>query len=464
MNNSLTWFFSGIGVLGLSYILTLNVKHSKSSPIRVIGWSWALMFFLSATQIIQFPEPSVKALLYLLSFPCLIMVGAAVPSWVKRETNSRMASPGHLRNPAATSRNFQIFFLFGMVGLATELLSRFQFSSVGGTISDLRNVVFALEYQGRMNWLSRTALLTFSFTWIAFVISLLFGERLNAFQRRLGYIFAFGLILYGVTTLGRTVMLRETLILFCCTLVRRDLGRAYFPWRWTTFRAWLVVILVVLGGIYSLAIWGFRSGGADRVSETPETFFSNTQSSLLLKKIRELVPQYFAGTVNLVPIYTATLADNFCSFYDGPDIDPLYGMWQLWGLSTALNRRGVPVAPAVELYEYVETTDSLAGITAAQWRTMAQEFIIDFGKVGALIMAVVTGLFFGWVHKQFAARGEHWGVVLIIVDYWAIYSAGTSPFNIEQLVLLACGLCFTFYIRAASPARPKVFPRVKQSV
>jgi hypothetical protein len=450
MNISLSWLLCGLFVLWVGYALTTKLKHRRSSPIRVVAWSWGLMFLLSATQIVEFPEPPLKAVLYLLSFPCLIMAGTAISSGVKAPTIVRTTDAGKMASLPATLSGSQLIVYLGLLGLSFKLYLAISGNLAVVDVTEIRDIGYVLETKGQMGWVERVAELTFPFTWMSLVIGLLFGDRLTPFEQRLICLYGIGVILYGVSTLGRTVALRVILMAFSCVLVRRELGWSIFPWRRTAFRNSLFIGAMALSATYFLTVWGIRSGGFEHVTAGTERFHWAAKDSPMLESIYRILPERFVDTANFVPLYTATIADNFCFFFEEVEIEPINGFWQMFGLSTVLGKFGVPVETAVGISDRVEHAFELQDLQAGQWRTMAQEFIFDFGKVGALVAAFLAGVMFGRVYKLFSDNGVHWGIVLVLVNYWIMFGAGTSPLNLPEITLLAYLLIFVNNFRVVT--------------
>jgi len=445
MSNSILWLLGGLLLSGCGYVTIRTLPTWRTSPLVVISGSWALMFLVSATQIIAFPPPPVEAFCYILAFPCMMMLGCfAFSVLVVKRSRIDQRRTTELYN--AVPQLLRVILVLGLVGLVTKLYPALDRSLNVFELSDLRNVAFLQADRGRLGWIERIGELTFPFVWLSFMIGIVFSEFIGPYTRKLVCFFVFGLIVYGITSLGRTTAVRIVFLMFTCMMVRWDLGLRAIPWRWTVVSRVLVFLCVAFFLVYFLTVWGLRSGGLEYLRAGTTNFHSAATDSETMEFIYTIVPAKFVDTVNLLALYTATVPDNFCSFYELVDVSPLYGLWQLFGVSTILNRLGVPVEPALILNENVEMNYSLAGLQYGQWRTMAQEFILDFGKPGAIVAVLMTGVLAGWVYSKFLLRGAHWGVVLALVNYWIIFGVGTSPLHTQEVILLVYCLVFSFRI------------------
>jgi len=287
--------------------------------------------------------------------------------------------------------------------------------------------------------------LTLPFTWMSLVITSLYSEKLEGRFRALAIASIIGLNVFGAMSAGRTIQLRVILLFFAATLVRRAMGLRAWPFRWTPSRRVLLVVLVVAAGWYFLIfVWSLRAGGIKNVSIEAGRFHKDATESVMLQQMPRGTPNNIRSLITFTALYTTTIADNFSSFYENVDLDPYYGLWELQPLVSGLTQLRVPIKSIDQILTEVPRGYEAVGLRHSQWRSMAQEFVLDFGKRGSLVAIFINGLAIGFLYRKFRQGKPQVGILLTFMIMWAIYGAWTSPYSYFELQEF--GYCFSFVL------------------
>lgn len=426
-------------------------KEKFLSPTRFIGISWGLMYFLSALQIIVFPRVSSSAWLYLAFFVTVQLLGVFLGGLGKniKHQNEKARVIG-LFKYLASSKMVTLISVLGLVGVFSSLYDSIVLNSLDPSRLDLTRDVLNILYSHQSSWINRIATFSQPFSWLSIILIALYTEYLNPKIKTAGVLIFIGLVCLGIASAGRTIIIKCFLILFLVILARKSLGFQPWPWKWNLLTRSILAVISIGLFSYFLNIWAWRVGGSEYLSVDINNFFYQAEESEGLKFfLKVLVPDKLKTTTLLLTFYIFTFADNFALFFDKVYIQPYWGLWQFFSLASAFSRLGLTDQTSDGIYLSMLSAYRAVGLWPAQWRTMAQEYIIDFGREGALIASFFSGLVIGWIYKKLRKGNYQWLALFIVLLFCAIHGAYSSTLNPIQLLLFVYSLIYGWIARKA---------------
>jgi hypothetical protein len=444
MANVLAWGFSGLWLLLLTRLFNRGSKYDSNHPLRIACAAWALMFLLAASQIIEFPAVSWQPWLYLTAFASLLAIGIALGAGKRPSAAARDKQLPIDFTPSPESLNMvKAVVILGAIGVFISIYIALVEHPIDLTdLDSIRNPQL-MNVVGTTTWVDRIGYLTLPFPWMGFVLTSLFSERLAGRFRTFAIASVIGLAMLGVFSAGRSIQLRIMLLFIVSLWVRRSMGLSPWPFKWTLSRRALAALLLVAVGWYFLVfVWSWRAGGLSNLSIDAGRFHKDASESIMLRGLPKGTPEYAKSLVTYSALYTATIPDNFASFYVDVNLDPYYGFWELQPLVLGLTRMGFAIKPIDEILRETTRGFEAVGLRPAQYRSMAQEFILDFGKPGALVMILLNGLMIGYLYRRFRRGKAHFALPLSLFLMWIIFGAWTGPYG--YIELLQCGLALVF--------------------
>jgi len=448
MANVLAWGISGLWLLLLGWLLNRGPKYDSHHPLRVACAAWAFMFLLSATQIIQFPTVPWEPWIYLTVFASLLPLGMALGAGKNPAAGARDKAPAVDFTPSnETLLMIKVVVLLGAIGVFVSLYIILVERPIDLTdLDSIRNPQL-MNVVGTTTWVDRIGYLTLPFPWMGLVLTSLFAERLAGRFRTIAVASVLGLVMLGVFSAGRSIQLRIMLLSLVSLWMRRSMGLPTWPFKWTVSRRALAALLALAIGWYFLVfVWSWRAGGLNNLSMDAGRFHKDASESVMLREIPKGTPEYVKSLISYSALYTATIPDNFASFYVDVNLDPYYGFWELQPLVLGLTRMGLPIKPIDEILRETNRGFEAVGLRTAQYRSMAQEFVLDFGKPGALLVVFANGLAIGYLYRRFRRGKAHFALPLNLCLMWIIFGAWTGPYG--YIELLQCGLALLFAVIA----------------
>jgi len=444
MNNSIAWFSSALIVLVIAGVLTrLNPRYYF--PTKAVSKSWALMFFLSGLQLLAFPKVSVSAWLYLTSFSCLVIISSFVPLLINTVLNS--ASSHKQLRVIRKGIYFQLIdllilssFIVMIINCTIKLLN---FPGIGFA----RDVLYQISAGSQNEWIDRIHEFTIPIMWLSYIFFLFYFECFSINLKAMGWGNVFGILLLGVLSGGRTIIIRLILLLLITSWVRKSYGKKQFPWTWNTRAKLLSFSVLSILMFYFFYVWIWRAGGVGSTQISVSKFHYLANESNFLEMIGESAPRVLFTLFKYILLYLNTIADNFVSFYEYVSAGPYWGFYQLNNLASAFKELGIPTKSTLVIFHEVQEGFWSVGLHPAQWRTMAHKFIIDFGKQGSILGAAIFGLIIGMANMLLRLKSESWASLIIIIIGWGIWSAWESPLNSPQIVLVTYSVIFIILIR-----------------
>lgn len=447
--NSIIWSISGAWILSLSLFLSSLSKDKFLSPTRFIGISWGIMYFLSALQVINFPPVSLSAWLYLAIFVTAQVFGAFLGGLGKnikyQNRNERLRG---LFSSLASSKVTTIICILGLVGIIASLYDSIIINGFDPSQPNLMRDVLNIIYSHKSSWINRITTFTQPFAWLSIILVALYSDYLKPKIKLLGILIIVGLISLGVVSAGRTIMVKVFLILFLVILTRKSLGFQPWPWKWNFITRSMFVILFMGFIFYFIYVWSWRAGGSERVIFDLKNYIVYAEESQGLNIfLNKFIPDNLKNSFLLLSFYIFTFADNFALFFDKVYIQPFWGLWQFYSFASAFSRFGLSNVTSDGIYLSVFSSYRSVGLWSPQWRTMAQEYILDFGRVGGIIASFSSGLVIGWVYKALRKGSYQWLVLYVVLISCAIYGAYTSALTPIQFLLFLYSLIYGWIAR-----------------
>ncbi|RJQ40336.1 MAG: hypothetical protein C4545_08810 [Anaerolineaceae bacterium] len=407
------------------------------------------MYFLSALQVIKFPPVSLSAWLYLVIFVTTQVLGAFLgglgknTKWQNETERSRA-----LFSYLASSKAITIICILGLVGVIFSLYDSIILTGFDPFQPNISRDVLNIIYSHKSTWINRIATLTQPFAWLSIILVALYSDYLKPKIKLLCFFIIIGLISLGVASAGRTIMVRIFLILFLVILARKSLGFKSWPWKWNFITRSMFVILITGFIYYFFYVWIWRAGGSESLIVNLKNYSIYAEESQGLNTfLNKFVPNNFKGSFSLLTFYIFTFADNFALFFDKVYIQPFWGLWHFFSFASAFSKFGFTNLTSDGIYLSVFSSYRSVGLWSAQWRTMAQEYILDFGRVGALVASFGSGLVIGWVYKALRKGSYQWLGLYIVLASWAIYGAYTSAFTPGQFLIFLYSLIYGWAAR-----------------
>lgn len=205
-------------------------------------------------------------------------------------------------------------------------------------------------------------------------------------------------------------------------------------------RPWGFYIILVLFFSYFMFISAIRSGVSD--IDNKIQMFEKAFSATTSPETKEIV--HNAGGFSDVYIefayYYSHQLIRLDLLYENYDYHPLFGLAQMTYIERRLQwlfgKQGDKSWKQVEI-----ALEDKGGISAHTWSTFLSDYIIDFGRFGALIACLLSGLIFGILFRKFKYNQDSMTVIRqCLICAGAIFSIQFSPLSelIYFIPLISC--------------------------
>lgn len=194
------------------------------------------------------------------------------------------------------------------------------------------------------------------------------------------------------------------------------------------------LLLFVCFYFYNTIIIKNRSINID-MSRHYEVILKNEVSNET-EKIIEKTGVFQDSLLQILQYYSQEL-NGFAVVFQEYDHTPLWGMYEMQYIS-----RRLPASLELDFNsarEEVERISSQQGTRATLYRTALKDFILDFGRVGALVFTSVLGFFFGRSFKKFVRRPTLYRIMIQAMLCSAAF------FSIEYSPIYETRWAFAFY-------------------
>lgn len=246
------------------------------------------------------------------------------------------------------------------------------------------------------------------------------------------YICSICFVLGGVISAGRQAII----LLSLCSLImilwsskkRKEIVLKRIPKKKRSFQLG-TLILITLFFSYFIYISAFRTlifKINDKINAF-ENLFNATMSEKVINDIPLLGP--LSDIYVEAVFYYSHQLTRLDLLFQNYDYTPLFGLYQFGYIERRLQSIFGPQSE-ISWDKQVQAIENMSGFYSHTWGTFINDYIIDFGRFGALLACLFTGLLIGIVYqnlKNYETQAKVIQHCLIISG--VIFSIQFSPFN-----------------------------------
>lgn len=406
-------------VISIFVIILLAVLRTLNSYsiLRMSLWIYISYVFLLLTHLfsgISYNVGSVFRILpYLILCLFLLILGEKIGLRVKS------ASPKSLIK--VKLNRLCLFSVFGAALMIFDLL-RLNEVNFGMRIVDLKISLFgvlgnAMESLGIIAWLVS-----------------LYEYRMNKVKIPLvAYLALIAYVSGGILSAGRQsillISIASVILLIWSKKRKNELTKPSPITAFKKSQPWRLYIVLILFFSYFIVISNVRSGisNLEFKNKTLEKSFNAKTSSITKNEYNKL--GVFSDIYIEYLYYYSHELIRLDVFYQHYHYHPLFGLGQLGYVERRLQWLFGKQSD-LSWNEQVKAIERIGKFSSHTWGTFITNFIVDFGRIGTLLMCLLVGVIVGVLTKAFDREVSSFSVVrLCIVCAGAVFSIQFSPFS-----------------------------------
>ncbi len=412
----------------IPYVLLVSVclfkRNDYFSPMifLFIPWSFALTMFYSSMIIYEQKRTDILPTVYIIL--CLIIIwagfgcGEKIILRKKGHTNSKVA----MHQKVASERNIikliTIMSLFGVIGSLLGIVDLIYLSGI-----DKSSIILMREsYMTKQSNLVAQTSNVLSWMSLSVVPSFFFVGRQSGWINKLIWSLSLGLyIVESMFTAGRQVVFSISIMLIVSYLIRvfihpkKNISDNRRTRRETKRYKRIIVFGGVLAACYMFFIATARTN--KRISSTKIgvlKYYFEFSCCDWMNKVIDFLPIGLADGLVEGLVYFTHQIGEFTVFWNIPTIGPFWGLYSFPFIDRRLSFLHLSFSMEDKL-TYVRSYMKSQGVMPVGWKTAFSYYILDYGRIGALIFCFILGVIAKKIYMDFRRNRTFFSAFMLIM-------------------------------------------------